>query len=583
MDLNILVRGQSNAQVLASAGGYAGAKALVAEVQRLLGFDGQQDRVNLVYGQEKSGPATVQGGTGLIRDWLEAVPGGWKVGREEQDLLDFVGALPASRRDDPTAVVWLHSEYDSLRSDLSEALWISAVRFEASQLRAAFGQSAATVPYHFVSPHPTPIAGDLGPQVIRRAMETLAADPSFNAHLGARALDVDADFDNPDGNGLTREYGGRHLSATDAVTIAHRLALSIAEDWAAYARPGSPVAVAGGDIASLGPVVVAVHRIGPASLAVDVRHDRAGGFLPLGAEAAAGRGWLAQMADGSSAPAIHARALDADTLRLDFSDVLSDAGGTLHYGWGYGRLAAAGAPGRNNAIYDDQGLPLWTSAWGTGFGGASPVPLLPDTRALEYIASHADLMDAFGADALRGKVHQAGWGGAQNRAITFDGLNYLGSQPDLFAVLGPDAGAAARHWITDGRFEGRTIWFDALAYTASHDDLAQGFGLDRVAAVRHWAEHGRFEGRVIAFQGLDYIATHADLIDSFGADAAAGARHWIAHGRSEGRARDGFDAARYLENYADLRMAFGDDLQAAAEHFIVHGRHEGRSDASPWG
>ena len=49
MDVNILVRGQSNAILMMEAGGFAGQAALQSEVSRLLGFDGVTDRVTIIY------------------------------------------------------------------------------------------------------------------------------------------------------------------------------------------------------------------------------------------------------------------------------------------------------------------------------------------------------------------------------------------------------------------------------------------------------------------------------------------------------------------------------------------------------
>ena len=48
MDLNVVLRGQSNAFLMVSDDlGSVGARTLTAEVQRLLGFDGVNDRVML--------------------------------------------------------------------------------------------------------------------------------------------------------------------------------------------------------------------------------------------------------------------------------------------------------------------------------------------------------------------------------------------------------------------------------------------------------------------------------------------------------------------------------------------------------
>jgi hypothetical protein len=199
-------------------------------------------------------------------------------------------------------------------------------------------------------------------------------------------------------------------------------------------------------------------------------------------------------------------------------------------------------------------------------------------KALEYVASHGDLMSAFGANAEAGRIHFERLGGVEERAITFDGLGYVASYADLITALGPNALAGVRHYIMAGRSEGRTITFDGLDYIASHDDLIGALGADGRAGSAHFVAHGYREHRAASFDGLQYIASNGDLILALGAAEARGAQHFIANGHAEGRARDTFDAARYLENYADLRLAFGADEAAAARHFITFGFLEGRTD-----
>lgn|GEM_PF-1993731 len=405
MELNLLVRGQSNALLLMETGN--GAALLKQEVERLLGFDGGTSRVNLVYGHDNASRATAWGGTALLGDWLQPVNGdwhqGWTKGWMEQALLNWIGTLPAGQRHDPTAVLWLHSEYDSMRGDLSEAMWTNAVRHDAALVRAAFGQSAAELPYYFVSAHPYSEGTDAGHVIIRAGMEALTGDAGFNAAIAARALDIDADRDDQDGNPAHPDYGGGHISGSDAALIALRAARSIAEGWAEYARPGSPLAASGGDIANEGPEVVAAHRYGANGVELDIRHDHANGFQVLDAEAQAGTGWTLHMADGSVNHAVAAFVIDVDTVRLFFAAPLGTGEAALHYGWGYGRLAADGQPGQGNAIYDTAGLPIWTPAHGTY------LPALQDSQAggpgndlLIGSAGRSTLHGGGGADTLVG-------------------------------------------------------------------------------------------------------------------------------------------------------------------------------------
>ena len=68
------------------------------------------------------------------------------------------------------------------------------------------------------------------------------------------------------------------------------------------------------------------------------------------------------------------------------------------------------------------------------------------TTALEYIASHEDLMRAFGANAAAGRQHYEHQGSIEERPITFDGLDYIASYADLSHALGGvNALAGANH------------------------------------------------------------------------------------------------------------------------------------------
>jgi hypothetical protein len=378
LELQILVRGQSNAIYFMESDGYAAAKALTSEVQRLLGFDGITDTVKTLYanGADQRGAApggTAHSGTALLGEWMQPGPDGvWQPASLGAGLLRSAAELdnPAAAA---TAVLWLHSEFDSRRADLTAGEWTAAVRQDAALLRGALGGDAASVPYHFVSAHPYPDGTPQGHQAIRMGMEALAADPTFHARIAARALDIDASLDDADGDWSTVEYGGGHITPGDALLIAGRAARTIAESWSDYARPGSPVFLAGGDIADAGPRVVSARPIGPDALRLEVAQDAGGGFAPLSAGAASGLGWEVS---GTAAPPVAARSAvvrGPSTVDLLFAEPLPEAGGALHYGWGYGRLADGNAPGRGNAVTDEAGLPIWTPAGGVLIG-AAPEP-----------------------------------------------------------------------------------------------------------------------------------------------------------------------------------------------------------------
>jgi uncharacterized protein (DUF1800 family) len=249
---------------------------------------------------------------------------------------------------------------------------------------------------------------------------------------------------------------------------------------------------------------------------------------------------------------------------------------------------------------------------------ASAAPL-SDLDALRYIASHGDLIQAFGADASKGRSHYEQQGLKEGRKITFEPLIYIATHPDLMVAFKVDELQATRHYINDGfkenrsagnfdplrhiashgdlikafglntteatknyilygYAEGRQSDFDALAYIASHADLMAAFATDVIAATKHFIQWGFSEGRRVTFNALAYIASYADLIGAFGTDVVAATKHYIAFGYQEGR-RATFNAVAYLSNHLDLRSAFGTDTAAAARHYIGFGFLEGRAVA----
>jgi hypothetical protein len=375
VNLNVLLRGQSNAFYLGEFNG--GAQAMIRRVEALLGFDGVNDRVTLQYASGPDGNVTVAGGTGFLNDWLEPRNGnwnnGWQVDRLEQSLLNFIGDLGGAQKAQPTAVVWLHSEYDSRRTDLTPAEWESAVRFDASLVRDAYGQSAASLPYLFVSAIPYFLGTDQGHQAIRIGMENLAADPGFNARIAARALDTDMSLDDLDNNPQRVDYGGPHQSFTDGTQTGERIALSLAQTWAQYAKPGSPVAQAGGAVNDLGPQVVAAGLAGANQVAVQVGFDAAQNLRALDADAAAGVGWSAiGNGAGTRVEATSAQLTGTDTLLLTFGSPLP-ANAKLYYGYGYGRLDGDNGAGQGNAVYDNAGMPIWVAARGLAVNGVAVI------------------------------------------------------------------------------------------------------------------------------------------------------------------------------------------------------------------
>ena len=199
------------------------------------------------------------------------------------------------------------------------------------------------------------------------------------------------------------------------------------------------------------------------------------------------------------------------------------------------------------------------------WGGAAPLsrPDPADGRSRYFLHDHAGTLD----------YAWSKYGGTPTRA-----LEYVASHEDLIALIGADPDAGRRHFENHGSVEGRSITFDGLDCIASYDDLIPAFATDSFAGASHFIVTGAREGRMISFEGLDYIASHGDLIEAFGVQPDAGTAHFVGQGFAEGRARDLFDAAQYLANYADLRLAFVIDEEAATRHYVTTGYYEGRTD-----
>ena len=221
---------------------------------------------------------------------------------------------------------------------------------------------------------------------------------------------------------------------------------------------------------------------------------------------------------------------------------------------------------------------------------------LTDFQALQYIASHNDLITAFGIDTEAAKSHFTNYGEAEGRSLTiFSASVYLTTYSDLSVAFGNDQTLALKHYIQYGYSEGRTISssssgsgsnsgtssnltdFQALQYIASHNDLIAAFGTDTAAAKSHYTNFGKSEGRTLDdFDEWGYLASNNDLISSIGIIAVEAVKHYISFGYSLGKSTNSFDAQSYLNNYADLRSVFGNDQELATKHYVEYGFNEGR-------
>ena len=130
MDVNVLLRGQSNAVYFMDFGGLS---VVQNEVQQLLGFDGANEKVNIIASAyDPGGKNTINSATAFLTDWMhQNSDGSWSVNTLEQGLLNAITNLPAAEKADPTAVVWLHNEYDAIQPGLTAATWMSAVQTDA--------------------------------------------------------------------------------------------------------------------------------------------------------------------------------------------------------------------------------------------------------------------------------------------------------------------------------------------------------------------------------------------------------------------------------------------------------------------
>ncbi|MCJ2010506.1 SdrD B-like domain-containing protein [Methylobacterium sp. J-092] len=420
--INVVIRGQSNARYITTNGLMP---VIKEDIEHLLGFDGVGHKVNIVGDWNNSdGSNTEWGGTGLTTNWLTANGGdytkGWTANVQELGLLSALGKLSAADRANPTAIVWLHNENDSLNSGLTTDLWESAVRYEAGLVRATLGQDAGTTPYLFVNA--IPFQGAIKNQDIRVGQTRLTEDSKFNAAFAvSQSSDVDMDV-NLD---VTKPVlpGSLHGNQADSAQWAHRIALGVAEEFRASALSGSPLALAGGNIDDAGPLVVFANAVFGHSrqVVLTFQFDAASGLLPLSSSARLGAGWSlrADYTDASpDAVAVRADLLGNNKLLLTFDHEVV-AGEKLFYGWGGDRIALTNLPGIGAAVYDDQNMPAWVDARGLSVVsdftspiltlGARPPAQVEATSAagapVVFAATSTDAVD--GADPVVFKEGQA--------------------------------------------------------------------------------------------------------------------------------------------------------------------------------
>jgi uncharacterized protein YkwD len=163
-EINLLIRGQSNAKLFAERGG---AEAMATALEEQTGA-----AVNVL----AEDGATYHAGSAFTE---------WDDGGQTAGLAEHLASQPDEVKDNPTLTVWMHNESDQQVEGLTAEDWEGEVRADAEAVRAALGQGAETTPVLFV---PINYPYGEGFQAISDGMEALAADETFNAAVSDAAL-----------------------------------------------------------------------------------------------------------------------------------------------------------------------------------------------------------------------------------------------------------------------------------------------------------------------------------------------------------------------------------------------------------
>ena len=173
--------------------------------------------------------------------------------------------------------------------------------------------------------------------------------------------------------------------------------------------------------------------------------------------------------------------------------------------------------------------------------------------ASDYLAKYSDLSAAFGNDETLALKHYIQSGYAEGRTVPssssgsttssptalsdFEALNYIASHSDLISVFGNNTSAASSHYVSSGYAEGRAKDnFDEWGYLASNNDLIGAFGSNTTEAIKHYIFYGKYEGRSTnLFNAESYLNNYADLKNAFGNDHTLAKKHYVENGFNEGR------------------------------------------------
>ena len=320
------------------------------------------------------------------------------------------------------------------------------------------------------------------------------------------------------------------MNATDSDLVDQRLALSIAQTFAQYALPGSPLAT--GAIDAYGPEVMAAQMIAGNRVLVTVALDGGVGLnASLNGDAMNGVGWSI-IDNGVQSNATAAQVTSSNQVLLTFANnVSADGSASLYYAYGYGRLATGYTdPGQGTAVYDGQQLPVWAPATGVTVQGATAgsyveqnlvtggvatiagsaptiagyasefAAVTPDSVALTALSSSAILTSGLGTDALiatsgnnllnagESTTLMVGGSGNDNFVVNASGpavwdlvANFHGG--DTMVLWGFTAGASQMSWSNNGgnailSAVGGGIGSSAqIEFQGVSTQLAAGFGL----------------------------------------------------------------------------------------------------------
>lgn len=170
---------------------------------------------------------------------------------------------------------------------------------------------------------------------------------------------------------------------------------------------------------------------------------------------------------------------------------------------------------------------------------------------VDYLNNNPDLQTAFGNNLFAATEHYILFGFGEGRSaagsgnfdgrlddvIGFDPVQYLASHDDLITAFGLNPAAAVQHYNNFGQIEERPAdLFDEVRYLASNDDLITAFGFNLATATEHFVTFGAAEGRPTnSFDPVSYLDNNADLQAAFGNNLSAAAQHYIQFGFAEGR------------------------------------------------